>query len=55
MSRKLKKNQIDSKYIRSHLMLEKHQKRWASRYGNISDYVRQLIEKDIELSTGQKD
>ena len=62
MSKKLK-NQVESKYKRYHVLLEKHQNNWVSRYKNRSEYVRQLIEKDIELSTeisylvssGQKD
>lgn len=53
MSKKLKK-QIESKYKRYHVLLEKHQNNWVSRYKNRSEYVRQLIEKDMELSTGQK-
>lgn len=60
MSKKLK-NQVESeykkfesKYKRYHILLEKHQNNWVSRYKNRSEYVRQLIEKDMELSTGQK-
>lgn len=51
MSKKLK-NQ-ESKYVRVHVLIEEEQKEYADRNGNRSECVRQLIEKDMKLSTGK--
>ena len=51
MSKQSKKECED--YVRQLLVISQEQKKWIFRKGNASHYVRELIEKDIKLSTGK--